>query len=424
MIERNGYLNKLIRNMWSGDIKVITGIRRCGKSTLLFDIFKDYLLHEKVQSENIIEIQLDQRKNFKFRDPILLCNYVEDKISSRRSEKFYLFIDEVQLTNKTKYEDDVNTEVSIYDMLNELKSYKNLDTYVTGSNSRGLSKDIATEFRGRATQIHVHPLSFSEFFSTQNNTLEISLENYMIYGGLPRVLSINSNEDKNEYLKSLFSEVYMKDILERNNIENIDALGEILNFLASQIGSLTNPNKIANTINSLSKTRLTSTTVTSYIKAIEDSFLVNEARRFDIKGKSYFAYPSKYYFEDLGLRNSRLNFRQYDPGHLMENLIYNELITRGCAIDVGVVKERSSGENSNREIDFVVNKGTKKTYIQSALRMDTEDKEAIELRSLELAKDFFKKVVIRNDIHNSFYDQTGIFHLSLGDFLLDKESIF
>lgn len=424
MIKRNKYLNKLIRNMWSGDIKVITGIRRCGKSTLLFDIFKDYLLHEKVQSENIIEIQLDQRKNFKFRDPILLCDYVEDKISSRRSGKFYLFIDEVQLTNKTKFEDDANAEVSIYDMLNELKSYKNLDTYVTGSNSRGLSKDIATEFRGRATQIHVHPLSFSEFYSAQNNSLEISLENYMIYGGLPRVLSINSNEDKNEYLKSLFSEVYIKDILERNNIENIEALGEILNFLASQIGSLTNPNKIANTINSLSKTRLTSTTVTSYIKAIEDSFLVNEARRFDIKGKSYFAYPSKYYFEDLGLRNSRLNFRQYDPGHLMENLIYNELITRGCAVDVGVVKERSSGENSNREIDFVVNKGTKKTYIQSALRMDTEDKEATELRSLELAKDFFKKVVIRNDIHNSFYGQTGIFHLSLGDFLLDKESIF
>lgn len=424
MIERKEYLNKFIRNMWSGDIKVITGIRRCGKSTLLFEIFKKYLLKNGVLSGNIIEIQLDQRKNFKFRDPILLCEYVEEVINSKNSEKFYLFIDEVQFTNKATYKGNTNTEVSIYDMLNELKSYKNLDTYVTGSNSRGLSKDIATEFRGRATQIHVHPLSFSEFYSTQNSTFDIALEDYMIYGGLPRVLSIDSSEDKNEYLKSLFQEVYIKDILERNNIENIEALEDILDFLASQIGSLTNPNKIANTINSASKSRLTSTTVSSYIKAIEDSFLVNEARRFDIKGKSYFAYPSKYYFEDLGLRNSRLNFRQYDPGHLMENLIFNELKTRGYAVDVGVVKERSAGENSNREIDFVVNKGTKKTYIQSALRMDTEDKQATELRSLELAKDFFKKVVIRNDIHNSFYDQQGIFHLSLGDFLLNKESIF
>lgn len=423
MIERDSYLNRLIHNMWNGEIKVITGIRRCGKSVLLFDLFNDYLLNNGTNEKNIIKIQLDQRKFYKYRNPITLCEYVESIVNSNSDEKFYLLIDEVQFTTKIIDKDNGGIEVTIYDMLNELKAYKNLDVYVTGSNSKGLSKDIATEFRGRATQIHVYPLSFSEYYSFVEKDVHEALEDYMVYGGMPRILSLKDEKDKRDYLYSLYNEVYIKDIVERNRIEREDVIDDILNYLASQIGSLTNPTNIANSISASRKEKINSNLVNDYVEHIKDSFLLSMAKRYDVKGKSYFNYPNKYYFTDIGLRNARLNYRQYDPGHIMENIIYNELIYRGYAVDVGVVLDRTNGQNAQKEIDFVVNDGNKRIYIQSALRIDNEDKEAAELSSLLLTKDFFRKIIIRQDISHNFYDDNGIYHCNLIDFLLNKTDI-
>lgn len=424
MIERDSYLNRLIHNMWNGEIKVITGIRRCGKSVLLFDLFNDYLLNNGTNEKNIIKIQLDQRKFYKYRNPITLCEYVESIVNVNSDEKFYLLIDEVQFTTKIIDKDNGGIEVTIYDMLNELKAYKNLDVYVTGSNSKGLSKDIATEFRGRATQIHVYPLSFSEYYSFVEKDVHEALEDYMVYGGMPRILSLKDEKDKRDYLYSLYNEVYIKDIVERNRIEREDVIDDILNYLASQIGSLTNPTNIANSISASRKEKINSNLVNDYVEHIKDSFLLSMAKRYDVKGKSYFNYPNKYYFTDIGLRNARLNYRQYDPGHIMENIIYNELIYRGYAVDVGVVLDRTNGQNAQKEIDFVVNDGNKRIYIQSALRIDNEDKEAAELSSLLLTKDFFRKIIIRQDVSHNFYDDNGIYHCNLIDFLLNKTDIW
>ncbi len=424
MLRRDFYLNKLIKNMHNGDVKVITGIRRCGKSVLLFDLFYEYLLQQGVSEENIIRISLDQRRFYKYRNPIELCDYVESVVESNPEQQFYLFIDEVQLTLKVKDEAHGGIEVVIYDMLNELKSHKNLDVYVTGSNSKGLSSDIATEFRGRATQIQVCPLSFEEFYAFHNEDEKKALDSYMLYGGMPRLLSINDDKDKKDYLINLYRELYIKDIVERNGVEREDVLGDILNFLASQISSLTNPNNIANALTSTRNEKINSNTVARYMQYARDSFLISTARRYDIKGKKYFSYPNKYYYTDLGLRNARLNYRQYDPGHIMENIVYNELIKRGYSVDVGVVVSRKSNKNLQKEIDFIVNDADKKLYIQSALRIETEEKNAAELSSLLLAKDFFKKVVVRMDIPHNFYDENGIFHCSLIDFLLDRVELF
>lgn len=424
MIERTTYLNRLIHNMWNGEVKVITGIRRCGKSVLLFDLFFEYLLSQGISEDHIIKIELDQRRFYQFRNPITLCEYVESLIKERNAEKFYLFIDEVQLTTKVIDSENGGIEVSIYDMLNELKAYKNLDVYVTGSNSKGLSKDIATEFRGRATQIHVFPLSFEEFFSYVGGDERKALDAYMLYGGMPRLLALSDEKDKKDYLSSLYTELYVKDIVERNGIEREDILNDILDFLASQISSLTNPTNIANTLTSMRRERINSTLVSNYVQHIIDSFLVSMARRYDIKGKTYFKYPNKYYYTDIGLRNARLNYRQYDPGHIMENIIYNELLRRGYSVDVGVVTDRTGGANAQKEIDFVVNDADRKIYIQSAFQMDTNKKEFSELTSLMLTKDFFKKVIIRMDIPHNFYDNHGIFHCNLIDLLLGRVELF
>lgn len=410
--------------MWNGEVKVITGIRRCGKSVLLFDLFSEYLLSQGVLEENIIKIELDQRRFYKFRNPITLCEYVESVISERKDEKFYLFIDEVQLTAKIIDKENGNIEVSIYDMLNELKSYKNLDVYVTGSNSKGLSKDIATEFRGRATQIHVFPLSFEEFYSYVGGDERKALDTYMLYGGMPRLLTLSDESDKKEYLSSLYSELYVKDIIERNSIEHVDILNDILDFLASQISSLTNPTNIANALSSIKNEKVNSALVSNYIEYTIDSFLISVAKRYDVKGKTYFKYPNKYYYTDVGLRNARLNYRQYDPGHIMENIIYNELIRRGYSVDVGVVTDRREGANKQKEIDFIVNSADKKIYIQSAFQMDTNKKESTELQSLMLTNDFFKKIIIRMDIPHSFYDEMGIFNCNLIDMLLGRVELF
>lgn len=424
MVKRERYLDRLIHNMWNGEIKVITGIHRCGKSVLLFELFYNYLLEQGVAEDHILRIELDQRRYYKYRNPITLCEYVEAVLEGHKNEKFFLFIDEVQLTTKVIDTENGSIEVTIYDMLNELKAYKNLDVYVTGSNSKGLSKDIATEFRGRATQIQVFPLSFAEYYSYIGGDERKALDNYMLFGGMPRLLALDDEKDKKDYLSSLYSELYIRDIVERNGIEREDLLNDILDFLASQISSLTNPTNIANSIASMKKEKVNPTLVSNYIQYTIDSFLISMAKRYDVKGKTYFNFPNKYYYSDVGLRNARLNYRQFDLGHLMENIIYNELIMRGYSVDVGVVTDRSGGSTAQKEIDFVVNDADRKLYIQSALRMDTDKKANSELDSLKLTKDFFKKVVVRLDIPHNFYDDDGIFHCNLIDFLLGKVDLF
>lgn len=423
LINRDYYLNQIINSMWDGQIKVITGLRRVGKSVLLFDLFKEYLTNKEIKEEQIITLSLDQRKYYKYRNPIMLCDYVENLITDTNKE-YYLFIDEVQLSHTVIDEENDNIPVTIYDMLNELNSYKNLDVYVTGSNSKMLSSDIITEFRGRSTQIHVYPLSFQEYYSFFGGDTKECLEQYLLYGGMPRILSFKDETAKKKYLSSLYDEVYIKDIIERNKIERPDILEQILDYLSSQISSLTNPTKVANAITDARKEKIDSNLVSSYINHSIDAFLVSIAKRYDIKGKSYFKYPNKYYFTDLGLRNARLNFRQYDPGHLMENAIYNDLIRRGYSVDVGVVTDRRDGRNALKEIDFVVNDGDRRIYIQSALRMEDEKKIDSELDSFKLTKDFFKKIVVRNDISHNFYDDNGFYHCSLVDFLLNKVDLF
>ena len=422
MIERNYYLKQVISKMWDGNIKVITGIRRCGKSTLLFELFNDYLIKNNIKEDNIIKIELDKRKYLKFRNPIYLCDYVE-KIIENNDEKYYLFIDEVQLTNTVKDEES-GIDVTIYDMLNELKGYKNLDCYVTGSNSKMLSSDIATEFRGRSSQIKVYPLSFSELYEYKKIDKRDLLDEYMQYGGMPGLINIDNDEDKKSYLNNLYNEIYIKDLVEHGKIRREDVLDEMLDYLASQISSLTNSSNIANSINVKTSTKIDDGLITRYLNQLEDAFLISKAKRYDVKGKKYFDYPNKYYYLDLGLRNSRLNYRQNDPGHIMENIIYNELIRLGYSVDVGVVEDRRNNSKKQKEIDFIVNHFDKRIYIQSALRMDEEEKINSELDSLKITGDFFKKIIIRNDISASFYDENGILHVSLIEFLLGNVDLF
>lgn len=379
---------------------------------------------KKKVKEEIIKIELDQCRNYKYRNPINLCEFIESTVLENRDKQYYLFIDEVQFTQKVIDIENGNIEVTIYDMLNELKAYKNLDVYVIESNSHALSKDVATEFRGRATQIHIYPLSFEEYYSFVGGDERKALDEYMLYGGLPRLLTLKDERDKKMYLASLYKELYIKDIVERYKIEREDVLNDILDFLASQISSLTNPTNIANSIASMRNEKINPTLVSKYIEYITESFLINTARRFDIKGKSYFNYPNKYYYVDTGLRNIRLNFRQFDPGHLMENIIYNDLLRGGYSVDVGVVYDRTNGSTLQKEIDFIVNDCDRKLYIQSAFRMDNDNKTSAELASLMLAKDFFKKIIIRMDIPHHFYDDNGILHCNLIDFLLGKVELF
>lgn len=423
MIARDFYLNQIRDSMWDGQIKVITGLRRSGKSILLFELFYNYLLSTGVKKENIITISLDQRRYYKYRNPIALCDYVESIINDRE-DRYYLFIDEIQMSIKTVDVENGGIEVTVYDMLNELKSYKNLDVYVTGSNSKMLASDILTEFRGRSTQIHVFPFSFEEYYSFKGGDETKCLNEYMLYGGMPRITELNDDNAKKKYLLSLYDEVYIKDIKERNGIEREDILEEVLDYLSSQISSLTNPTKVANAIGNEKKEKIDNTLVNNYINHSINAFLILVAKRYDIKGKSYFKFPNKYYFTDVGLRNARLNFRQFDPGHLMENIIYIELIRRGYSVDVGVVYDRKNNTTAVKEVDFVVNDGDRRIYIQSALRMDEEDKVNTELNSLKLTNDFFKKIVIRNDIYHNYYDDNGIFHCSLIDFLLNRVELF
>lgn len=429
IIKRDYYLNQLIEYKWDGQVKVITGIRRCGKSFLLKTLYKKYLLESGISEKQIISIELDLAKDIKYRNPLELASFVRDIVENQTKE-YYLFIDEIQMSDEVNnpYNPD-GKKITFYDALNDLKSLNNLDIYVTGSNSKMLSSDILTEFRGRSDEIRVHPLSFAEFYSVSKNIdKEDAFEEYAFYGGMPLILSRPNDTAKMNYLTSLFEEVYLKDIVDRKKIEYPDILSQVLNLLCSSVGSLTNPTKISNTIKSKENIKISQNTISAYISHLEDAFLFMESKRYDVKGKSYFEYPYKYYCEDVGLRNARIGFRQQEMTHIMENIIYNELFVRGFSIDVGVVFTRKINENNNsvrvpKEIDFVATKGGKKVYIQSAFALETEEKKETELEPLRLTKDAFPKIIIRKDIRKRWYDDDGILNVGVIDFLLDKNII-
>lgn len=424
-IRRDRYLKKLISYMWDGQVKVITGIRRCGKSYLLRNLFKNYLIESGVKEEQIISFELDLTRDIKYRNPLFLAEEVREKVEGK-TEKFYLFIDEIQMSDEVKNPyNKSGKKITFYDALNDLRGIKNLDVYVTGSNSKMLSSDILTEFRGRSDEIRVHPLSFAEYYSAVGGDKAEAFEEYAFYGGMPLVLSRPDDNEKMKYLSSLFDEVYLKDIVERKKIEREDILENTLNLLCSSVGSLTNPTKIANALASSGFKGFSQNTVKQYINYLEDAYLFLESKRYDVKGKAYFKYPYKYYAEDVGLRNARLGFRQFEMTHLMENIIYNELIIRGYAVDVGVVFSRETGEGTKvaREIDFIVNENGKRTYIQSAYAMETEEKKETELKPFALTGDSFPKIVIRHDVRKRWYDESGILNIGVIDFLLDDTVI-
>ncbi len=427
-IKRDRYLNQLISLQWNGQVKVITGIRRCGKSYLLKTLFRKYLLSQGVDEGQIIVLELDLIKDIRYRNPLQLAKYVRSVVKGN-DEKYYLFIDEIQMSDKVKnpYNPDGNL-ITFYDALNDLRELENLDVYVTGSNSKMLSSDIYTEFRGRGDEIRIHPLTFAEYYSAVGGDKEDAFEDYAFYGGMPFVLSRPDDVSKMNYLKSLFSEVYIKDIVQRKKIEREDIIEQVVDLLCSSTGSLTNPNKITNTLNSQSNSGVTVATVTSYIECLKDAFLFSESKRYDVKGKHYFDFPYKYYCEDIGLRNARLGFRQQEMTHIMENIIYNELVSRGFSVDVGVVFSRELNQNGNsvrtpREIDFVVTNGARKTYIQSAFALPDEEKQTQELRPFMLIGDSFPKIIVRKDIRKRWYDDNGILNIGLIDFLLDENVV-
>lgn len=413
-IRRDIYLKKLINRMHNGMIKVVTGIRRSGKSYLLFTIFKDYLLSEGVDEDHIISIELDRLENKKYRNPYVILEKIRSQLID--SEDYYIFLDEVQLLDQFE------------DVLNSLLHIKNVDVYVTGSNSKFLSKDIITEFRGRGDEVHVYPVSFREYMTVFNGDKYEGWSSYVRFGGLPLTVTMNSDEQRVEYLTRLFEETYIKDIIERNHIEKKQELNDLINVLASGIGSLTNPSKIVATFNSVIQSDISLNTVRSYIEYLEDAFIISEANRYDVKGRKYIGTPLKYYFEDVGLRNARLGFRQVEETHLMENIIYNELRVRGFSVDVGVVMKRKRTkagvqEKKQLEIDFIANQGSRRYYIQSAFSIPDEEKREQEKASLINVGDSFKKIIIVKDVVKPWHDDDGILTISLYDFLLDEKSL-
>lgn len=425
-IRRESYLNELINRKENGLIKVITGIRRCGKSYLLFDMYYDYLLSQGVSEQNVVKISLEDDENEELRDSKKLAGYIRDRLKNN-GDMHYVFIDEVQYAIK---KEDLKSDkpLPLYGVLNGLMKEPNVDVYVTGSNSKLLSKDVMTEFRGRGDEVRIYPLTFKEYYDYVGGDKADAFEDYALYGGLPLVLSKKTPRDKAKYLSDLFKEVYFKDIEERYNIAMPEVMEVLTDDLCSSIGSLTNSLKIANTLKSVRNIDVNSQTISAYLNYLEESFLFNEAKRFDVKGKKYFSYPSKFYCTDMGLRNARLNFRQQEETHTMENIIYNELLTRGYSVDVGVVQIAAVGADGKQhqtqcEIDFVVNDGMNKYYIQSALNIDDKNKEKTELRPLLSTRDFFKKVVITKTRMKPWVDDNGIFHIGLYDFLLDKDCL-
>lgn len=423
-IKRDKYLEKLISKKENGLIKIITGIRRCGKSYLLFNLFYDYLIANDVKEEQIITIALDDDTNIQYRNPDELSKFIRSKITDNNMH--YILIDEVQYAI-SREELKNSEEIKLYNVLNGLLRLRNVDIYVTGSNSKMLTKDVLTAFRGRGDEIRIYPLSFKEFYNFVGGDKSDSYEEYAMYGGMPLVLSKKTNTEKMAYLQSLFTEIYFKDIAERYDIDYSDVLEELTDNLCSSIGSLTNASRISNTLQTVKNIKISSTTISKYLNYLEESFLFSNAKRFDVKGKKYFEYPSKYYCTDIGLRNARLNFRQQEESHIMENIIYNELICRGYSVDVGVVEivERNEGKKEKKqcEIDFIANVGAKKYYIQSALTLSSQAKTQAELRPLKNTKDFFKKIIITKTSMKNWTDEDGILHLGLYEFLLNENSL-
>ena len=424
IIKRDEYLRRLIDKRENGLIKVITGIRRCGKSFLLFNLFYDYLIESGVREEQIISIALDDDTYVKYRNPDELSKYIREKITGK--DMYYILIDEVQYAI-TSDELKNPENIRLYNVLNGLMRLRNVDIYVTGSNSKMLTKDVLTAFRGRGDEVKIYPVSFKEYYSFVGGDKSDAYEEYALYGGMPLIFSKNSDSEKMAYLQNLFTEVYFKDIIERYEIALPDVLSELTDDLCSSVGSLTNANKISKTLQSVRNISVSSTTVSNYLDYLTESFLFSNAKRYDVKGKKYFEYPSKYYCADVGLRNARLNFRQQEETHIMENIIYNELLCRGFTVDVGVVEivENSEGKKTKRqcEIDFVVNRGSKKYYIQSALNANDPSKLETELRPLKNTRDFFKKIIVSKTSMKPWTDEDGILHLGLYEFLLNENSL-
>ncbi len=413
-IKREYYLNKLIAKQHNGLIKVVTGMRRCGKSYLLFNLFKDYLIENNVASDHIIEVAFDSFENIKYCDPEVLYPFIKEQIVDK--EQYYIILDEIQLLGQFE------------SVLNGLMRIPNVDVYVTGSNAKFLSKDIITEFRGRGDEMHMNPLSFSEFMSVYDGNKYDGWNDYILYGGLPSVVQLHNSEQKIEYLKKFFEETYINDIIGRHKIKNRAELEELLNILSSAIGSLTNPRKLEDTFKSVKQVTISAKTINNYLGYLCDSFLITAAHRYDIKGRKYIGSPMKYYFSDIGLRNARINFRQLEETHTMENVIYNELFSRGYNVDVGVVtiQQRDSAGKMMRkqlEVDFVCNKGSKRYYIQSAYSMPTAEKMEQEQCSLVKIDDSFKKIIITKDTPTPTYNEAGILVMNVYDFLLNGNSL-
>ena len=410
MIKRDFYLQKIKNKMHNGMIKVITGIRRCGKSFILFDIFPEYLKETGVDDSHIIKIDLEDRRNKSLRNPDALLSYIDGKMQD--DKMYYILLDEVQ--HVPEFEDVLNSYLKI----------KNADVYVTGSNSRFLSKDVITEFRGRGDEIRIKPLSFSEFVSAYNGSKEEALKEYILYGGLPIVALTKEPIEKEKYLKDLFETTYLSDIKERYHIKNDTEMGELISIVASSIGGLTNPTKLVNTFKSVKNIDISKNTIISYLEMLQDVFMIEKSDRYDIKGKKYINTPAKYYFEDMGLRNARLNFRQIEETHLMENLIYNELRRRGWSVDVGevVVNEVVDGKKMRKqlEVDFVCNLGYKRLYIQSAYSIADDNKREQELRPLRNINDSFRKIIIVWDNIARYQNNDGVLYVNIFDFLTEE----
>lgn len=413
-IKRDSYLEQLKLRKDNGMIKIITGIRRCGKSYLLFVLFKKYLLENGADNDHIIEIALDGIENEELRDPKKCYQYIKDAMKDDR--KYYLLLDEVQFMPRFE------------EVLNSLLRISNIDVYVTGSNSKFLSSDIVTEFRGRGDEIRVYPLSFAEFYAAFYGDYDDAWEEYMIYGGLPQVAQFSVERQKAEYLKNIFTNVYIKDVVERNRIQNVDEIGTLVDILASAIGTSTNPTKISNTFKSERGINYSNKTISNHIDYLAEAFLISKADRYDIKGRKYVGANLKYYFSDVGLRNARLNFRQQEPTHIMENIVYNELLVRGYNVDVGIVDIFAKNREGKRvhkqlEVDFVVNQGSQRYYIQVAYDMTSEEKQTQELNSFRNIPDSFKKIVIVNGTKKPWRNEEGFVIMGMKYFLLHADSL-
>ena len=428
MFERKQYLDQLIAKGDNGRVKIITGMRRSGKSVLLFKLYKDYLMSEGVKEDNIIMLALDTLAYAKYRNPMELDKYVREKITGS-NERYYVFIDEIQFVSEIQnpYVDDPKAKITFIDVILGFMQIENADIYVTGSNSKMLSSDILTQFRDRGDEIRVYPLSFAEFYEVYEDDKRGAWQDYYTYGGMPFLATLSSHEEKGKYLKDLFERTYIRDVIERNNIQNeSEVLDVLLDVLASSVGSLTNPTKLSNTFKSERQLTIGSQTIDKYIGYFEDAFLIKKAVRYDVKGRKYIGSPTKYYYSDLGLRNARLEFRQLEETHIMENIIYNDLIRRGMNVDVGVVEyntKDSAGKKIRKqlEVDFVVNRGDRRYYIQSALSIADPEKKEQEIASLKRIPDSFSKIVVVRDYLKPWYDDNGITYMGIEQFLLDED---